>query len=457
MGPTVHGLNLTKQFQLGDENVKSLDDVTLEIYPGEMIAIVGESGSGKSTLLHILGCLLRPDSGQVFIQDQNMTQLDDAELARVLVDKIGFVFEAYNLVPSGTALENVELALLHQGLKPSDRYRQALKALQVVGLENRLDRTPNQLSPRQRRSVAIARALVHNPLVIFADEPARGLDSTSRDEILGLLQKLNDEGMTIVFTTSDSGVAGHCRREIRLDGGKTVHDKLLSRRRTIPPSRIPRTPAESHVSEDETICPRCNHGNPGEKEFCQRCECRLKLTVEEEEAIKSRLSYAESRWLGVESASEDGEVPGQVLTEELKAVQFFNGLGSKSLVKLIPALEQRHFSTGSTIVKQGDEGDSFYIIRNGEVEVLVEGATGSAVSVARMGPKQGFGEMSLLNDEPRSASVVTLSDVDVWRLPKEPFNELLFENPSLAIYFNRLLAERLSALNKQVDPSIELL
>ena len=170
MVATVHAWNLTKAYPLGDERVYALNDVSLAVNPGEMVAILGGSSSGKSTLLHVLGCLQGPDSGQLSIEGRDVSRLEDEELAKLRTDKVGFVFQAFNLLPNETAMTNVEVALRDQELSARDRQRKALEGLRVVGLENRVDRTPGQIFPRQRQCVAIARALVNNPAVLFVDE-----------------------------------------------------------------------------------------------------------------------------------------------------------------------------------------------------------------------------------------------------------------------------------------------
>ena len=455
MAASLQARGLSKEYHLGSERLRAVSDVSLEVYPGEMVAILGRPGSGKSMLLHLLGCLQRPDSGELRIEGQETTRLDDEELARIRVDKIGFMFQAFNLLPDETTVVNVELALRHQHLSARESRRKAEAALRTVGLENRFAHTPSRLSPRQRQCIDMARALVNDPAVILSDEPIRGLDSSSREEVMGLFQKLNDEGRTLIITTPDTAIGAYCRRVVSLAEGKLVADKLVSNRRIIPPSRIPGTPSESETREEEVVCPRCNYGNSEEAETCRRCDFTLHLTKEEQQSIESRLSSAEGRWLGVESASDDGAVAGQELIDEAKEVPFFSGLGAKSLLKVVCALEPHHFTPGSVIVKEGDEGDSFYVVRSGSVEVFKKREGGPDISLAQRGPKDGFGEMALLADEPRSATVIATSEVDVWRLPKEAFQELLRENPALYLYFNRLLAQRLGDINERIHPAIE--
>ena len=453
MVATVHAWNLTKAYPLGDERVYALNDVSLAVNPGEMVAILGGSSSGKSTLLHVLGCLQGPDSGQLSIEGRDVSRLEDEELAKLRTDKVGFVFQAFNLLPNETAMTNVEVALRDQELSARDRQRKALEGLRVVGLENRVDRTPGQIFPRQRQCVAIARALVNNPAVLFVDEPTRMMDSSSREEIMGLLQKLNDAGMTMVIATPDSGVSNYCHRVVRIAEGRTDDLGPVANRRIIPPSRILGTASPSYAREEVLVCPRCAYGNPKAEETCQQCAFPLHLTAEEEQSIERRLRGEESQQLGVESASDEGEVPGQELVEELSQVPFFAELASKSLVKVIPALEKRAYAPGSTIVKQGDVGDAFYIVRRGNVQVVLERTGRPDIAVAQLGPGEGFGEMALLADnQPRSASVIAFSDVEVWRLHKGAFDELLSENLSLSLYFSRIMTRRITTLQEKIVP-----
>ena len=409
MAATVIGLNLSKAYNVGRERVHALNDVSLEVYPGEMVGVVGRAGAGKSTLMHVFGGLQRPDSGSVRIDDQDVTQLHDAELASVRADKVGFLFQAFNILPNETVLGNVDISLQESGLPAKESRRKAVAVLEVVGLGNRLEHTPSQLSARHRQYMAIARALVNDPAVIIADEPTRPLDTTSREEMMGLFQRLNDEGRTIIISTPEASIGNYCRRMVRMADGRTVSDELVSRRRIVSSSKMSADAPDSDVTE-ETVCPRCNYGNPTHEEHCQRCKFILHLTTEDEQSIKDRLSGAEGRWLGVESVSDEGEVPGQGLVEELKDVSFLSGLGSKSLVKVIPALEPLQFSKGSTVVKQGDPADSFYIVRSGDVQVVMEREDRLAAPIATLGPKEGFGEMAILTEQPHRSFTIVAHD-----------------------------------------------
>lgn len=454
MTATLSGLNLTKVYDLGEERRPGLDDFSIEVFAGEMVAVVGRTGSGKSTLLHVLGFLQRPDSGQVLIEGVDGARLNEEELGEVRARRVGFVFQAFNLLPNDTAAANVAVALAGEGLSARDSRRKASEALDYVGLGNRLDNNPSQLPQRHRQYIAIARGFVNDPAVIFADEPTRGLDSSSREEVMGLFQKLNDDGRTIVIATGDTGLARYCRRVVTMAEGKCVDDILVTRRRIIPPNRRPGPPvSEPARQEEEAVCSRCNHGNSIGTESCQHCKFPLQLSDEDEQSIKVRLNGTDSRWLAVESTTDEVEGPERAMIEELKAVPFFSELGVKSLEKVIPILEPQQFPKGSTIVVEGDVGDSFYIIRVGEVEVVVNGEGGKDVSIAELGPREGFGEMALLTGEPRSASVIAKTDLQLWRLSKDAFQGLLNENISLSLYFNRILSQRLQAFKERVYPT----
>lgn len=212
---------LTKTYTLGDSVVKALDDVSLGIDQGEMVAITGPSGSGKSTLMHILGCLDMADSGVYRLAGENVAGLSSDRLAEIRNMRIGFVFQTFNLLPRLSALENVELPLLYA--KRHDAKEQAAEALKIVGLEQRMRHQPNQLSGGQRQRVAIARAIVTNPAMILADEPTGNLDSRTGEEILELFDTLNAQGRTIVVVTHEPDVAARCRRAITIRDGRVSY------------------------------------------------------------------------------------------------------------------------------------------------------------------------------------------------------------------------------------------
>ncbi|MBA4493870.1 ABC transporter ATP-binding protein [Paenactinomyces guangxiensis] len=217
--------DIHKTYLLGDETVYALHNVSLEISEGEFVAIVGQSGSGKSTLMNVVGCLDRPTSGVYQFGGDEISKLNDHQIATIRNTKIGFVFQNFNLLPSLTAAENVELPLIYQGMSAKKRRRLAEKALHSVGLGDRLSHRPSQLSGGQQQRVAIARALAAKPPLILADEPTGALDSKTGRDILQILQKLNQEGHTIVLITHDQEIAKEAKRVIRLQDGKLVEDR----------------------------------------------------------------------------------------------------------------------------------------------------------------------------------------------------------------------------------------
>lgn len=217
--------NLTKTYQMGEVEVQALQGASLQVQQGEMLAIMGPSGSGKSTLMNILGCLDQPTSGQYHLEGVDVAQLDDNKLAEIRGQRIGFVFQSFNLLPRTNALANVELPLIYSGVGMRERHHRAATALEMVGLGDRLHHKPNELSGGQQQRVAIARALVTNPAIIMADEPTGNLDSKSSEEIMAIFQRLNEEhGITIIFVTHEHDIAEHTRRVVRLADGMIVED-----------------------------------------------------------------------------------------------------------------------------------------------------------------------------------------------------------------------------------------
>lgn len=220
--------NLKRDFIVGSETVRALRGVSFELIEGEFLTIMGASGSGKSTLLNILGCLDKPTSGTYHLDGVHMASLSKNQLARLRNQKIGFVFQSFNLLPRTSALENTELPLLYNPhIKAKERRERALAALEAVGLSERRNHTPNQLSGGQQQRVAIARALVNDPVMILADEATGNLDSKTSYEIMDLFQSLNAKGKTIVFVTHEPDIASLSKRTITLRDGHIVRDTLV--------------------------------------------------------------------------------------------------------------------------------------------------------------------------------------------------------------------------------------
>jgi len=218
--------NLSKTYQMGTVKVEALRNVSLKIASGEFVAIIGASGSGKSTLMHVLGLLDRPDSGEYFLGGENVTKLTDYELALVRNRLVGFVFQQFHLLPRMTALENAELPLIYAGKRHMKQV--AVERLTEVGLKDRILHRPNEMSGGQQQRVAIARSLVNDPPIIFADEPTGNLDSKSKEEIMSILMKLNQMGKTIVLVTHESEIAARARRIIQMRDGEVISDKVVS-------------------------------------------------------------------------------------------------------------------------------------------------------------------------------------------------------------------------------------
>lgn len=222
--------NLKKTYRMGDVDVHALRGVSLEIREKEFVAIMGASGSGKSTFMNILGCLDAPTSGEYWLDGISVAHMTKREQAYIRSRKIGFVFQGFNLLSRTSALENVELPLLYQGLPSHERRELALEALKAVGLEKRFDHKPNELSGGQQQRVAIARALATHPSMILADEPTGNLDSKTSIEIMAIFQKLNNEGITIVLVTHENDIAQYARRNVVFRDGRIIKDFMVEQR-----------------------------------------------------------------------------------------------------------------------------------------------------------------------------------------------------------------------------------
>ena len=241
--PTIRLENVHKIYDLGEIQVAALRGVSLEIYPGEFVAVMGASGSGKSTLMNIIGCLDRPSRGKYFLDGKDVSGLTKDELAAIRSRKIGFVFQQFNLLPRTSALENVELPTIYAGVPIEERDKRAEEALKRVGLAERAGHFPSQLSGGQQQRVAIARALVNSPSLLLADEPTGNLDSRTSVEIMEILQGLNDEhGLTVVIVTHEPDIAQFAKRALEFRDGRLKKDVLI-KGRLIASEVLPTLPA----------------------------------------------------------------------------------------------------------------------------------------------------------------------------------------------------------------------
>ena len=220
--PLVELRNVSKIYHLGGEEIRALDDVTLDIAGGEFISIIGPSGSGKSTLMHVLGCLDSPSKGTICLDGTMIENASPRELARIRNQKIGFIFQFFNLLPKLTVLQNVELPMIYSGISGRERRDRAILALKLVDMENRAKHRPMQISGGQQQRTAIARALVNDPKIVFADEPTGNLDSHTGEAILQLFWKLSQEGRTIALVTHDPEIAASTPRRIEIRDGKVA-------------------------------------------------------------------------------------------------------------------------------------------------------------------------------------------------------------------------------------------
>jgi putative ABC transport system ATP-binding protein len=223
--------DLKKVYQVGDQEIHALREVQLDIADGDFVAIMGPSGSGKSTMMNVIGCLDLPTSGQFYLDGYSILDAREDELAIIRNQKIGFVFQKFHLLPRATALENVELPMIYAGIPAKERRLRAMEALTSVGLGDRMNNRPNELSGGQQQRVSIARALVNNPVILLADEPTGALDSKTSVEIMGIFQRLNDQGKTVVLVTHDQEVAEYAKRLIHFRDGRIEEDQPVGERR----------------------------------------------------------------------------------------------------------------------------------------------------------------------------------------------------------------------------------
>ncbi len=231
MAALVETRDLVKTYELGGETVKAVDGVSLSIDHGEYVAIMGASGSGKSTFMNMIGCLDVPTSGEVRIDGIATGDMDSDALAKLRNEKIGFVFQQFNLLARTTALDNVAVPLIYAGLGSTERREKARLKLEEMGLGDRLDHSPAKLSGGQQQRVAIARALVTNPLILLADEPTGALDTKTSEDIMDIFQQLNDAGITIIVVTHEADIASHAKRRIQFRDGKILDDRATMNRR----------------------------------------------------------------------------------------------------------------------------------------------------------------------------------------------------------------------------------
>jgi putative ABC transport system ATP-binding protein len=222
---------IEKTYTMGDVEVRALRGVSLAIHKGDFVAVMGASGSGKSTFMNLVGCLDKPTKGNYFLGGTDVGRLSRDQLARVRGQQIGFVFQGFNLLPRTSAVENVELPMLYQGVGGKERQQRAAEALARVGLGDRLDHTPAQLSGGQQQRVAIARALVNRPTLLLADEPTGNLDSRTSVEVMAIFQELNDQGLTVLLVTHEPDIAEHARRIVNFKDGVVLTDVQVSPRK----------------------------------------------------------------------------------------------------------------------------------------------------------------------------------------------------------------------------------
>jgi len=247
----IHLRDVTKVYKVGVESIRALDGIDLQVDKGEYAAVMGHSGSGKSTLMNIIGCLDRPTAGTYELDGQLTTEMSGGDLARVRNERIGFVFQSFELMPRMTALKNVEMPLVYSASGWYGRHKRARQALERVGLSDRAHHRPSQLSGGQRQRVAIARALICDPSILLADEPTGNLDSKTSAEILALFDAIHKDGQTILMVTHEADVAAHAKRIIRMKDGRVYSDLPIEKDEV---SRLARAAAASGPARPEDAC-----------------------------------------------------------------------------------------------------------------------------------------------------------------------------------------------------------
>lgn len=281
-------LGVSKVYYMGDMQVHALRGVTLEIKRGEMVSVMGPSGCGKSTMLQIAGCLDKPTSGRVIVGGSDINSFDDNSLARIRNKHIGFIFQSFNLLPHESALNNVLVPIQYSGVSRKEGEAAARRALESVGLGERIHHKPNELSGGQRQRVAIARAIVNEPSIILADEPTGALDQASGKEVMGILQKLNAQGRTIVVVTHDANVAAFAKRVVELSDGKIVADKAVESK-VVSEEEIRGRSDERAFPYGQKVCAKCNFGNRAQGKYCANCGFPLRVSENMSETIMKRL------------------------------------------------------------------------------------------------------------------------------------------------------------------------
>lgn len=227
MKGVVNVKGLEKTYKIGHVDVAAVRGISFQVSVGEFVSIMGPSGCGKSTLMHLIGCLDRPTAGAVILDGEDVSKFNDNELASVRNTKVGFVFQMFNLLPRLSAVENIELPLIYRGVEKAERERRAKEALNLMGLSDRAQHKPTELSGGQVQRVAIARAIVNKPSILLADEPTGNLDSKSGEEIMKIFQQLNSMGVTIIMVTHEADIAAFTKRKILLKDGKMIDDKPI--------------------------------------------------------------------------------------------------------------------------------------------------------------------------------------------------------------------------------------